>query len=118
MPELTPTTPLQAAIPKRAFDAINMPRLRAHLAAIGSARTRFEYNDKDAGIGKVRLTCSVHIATGIIDEIRICAGEAEKRNDSETLVVCAQAVAAIFKAMDDERDRPDGPAAHTRPAPN
>jgi len=41
MPELTRTTPLQAAIPKRAFNALNMERLRAHLAAIGSERTRF-----------------------------------------------------------------------------
>jgi hypothetical protein len=56
-PDRKRAVPLQAAIPKRAFNAINMERLRAHLAAIGSARTRFEYNEKDAGIGKVRLTC-------------------------------------------------------------
>jgi len=95
-----------------------MERLRAHLAAIGSERTRFEYNEKDAGIGKVRLTCSVHIATGIVDGLRICAGEAEARHESETLLACAQAVAAILKAMDVERDRPSGPASHTRPAPD
>ena len=118
MPELTPTTPLQAAIPKRAFNAINMQRLRAHLAAIGSARTRFEYNEKDAGIGKVRLTCTVHIATGIVDELQICVREAEARHDSDTVISCVEAVGAIFKAMDEERDRPSGPASHIRPAPN
>jgi hypothetical protein len=118
MPELTPTTPLQVAISKRAFNALDLERLRARLVAIGSARTRFEYNERHAGIGKVRLTCTVHIATGIIDELRVRAAAAEARHDSETLVACAEAVAAIFKAMEDERDRPAGPASHTRPAPN
>jgi len=118
MPELTPATPLQVAIPKRAFNALNLERLRAHLAAIGSARTRFEYNEHHAGIGKVRLTCTVHIATGVVDELRVCAGEAEARHDSETLIACAEAVGSIFKAMDVERDRPAGSSSHTRPAPN
>jgi len=118
MPQLTPTTPLQAAIPKRAFNAINMERLRTHLAAIGSARTRFEYNEKDAGIGKVRLTCTVHIATGIVDELQICVSEAEARHDSETMISCVEAVAAIFKAMDQERVRTSGPASQIRPAQN
>ena len=106
MPELTPTTPLQVAISKRAFNALDLDRVRARLTAIGSARTRFEYNERHAGIRKVRLTCTVHIATGIVDELRVCAAVAEARHDSETLVACAEAVAAILKAMDDERDRP------------
>jgi hypothetical protein len=95
-----------------------MERLRAHLHAIGSPRTRFESNEKDAGIGKARLTCTAHIATGIVDELQICAGEAEARHDSETLISCAEAVGAIFTAMDVERDRPAGPSSHTRPAPH
>lgn len=118
MPELTPTTPLQVAIPKRAFNALNLDRLRARLVAMGSARTRFEYNERHAGIGKVRLNCTVHIATGIVGELRVCAAEAEARHESETLIACADAVAAIFRAMDEGRDRPAGPASRTKPAPN
>ncbi len=117
MPELTPTTPLQVAISKRAFNAIDMDRLRARLVAMGSARTRFESNERHAGIGDVRLTCPVLIATGIVDELRVCAGEAEVRHDSATLIACAEAVAAIFRAMDEERDRPAWAGWQTRPAP-
>ena len=115
---MTPTTPLQVAISKRAFNALDLDRVRARLTAIGSARTRFEYNEHQAGVGKIRLTCTVHIATGIVDVLRVSAEEAEARHDSETLIACAEAVAAIFKAMDDERSRPAGLASYTRPAPN
>jgi hypothetical protein len=118
MPELTPTTPLQVAISKRAFNALNLDRLRGRLVAMGSARTRFEYNERHAGVGKIRLTCTVHIATGVVDELRVCAHEAEQRHDSETLIACAQAVAVIFKAMDDERDCPAGPVSPRAPALN
>jgi hypothetical protein len=38
--------------------------------------------------------CSVHIATGIVDELRLRAGEADVRHDSETVLACAEAVAA------------------------
>lgn len=41
----------------------------------------------------------------IVDELQIAAGEAEKRGDQDTLIDCAYAVAAIFKAIDEEKAR-------------
>lgn len=69
-------------------------------------------------MGRVRLTFTVHIATAIVDELRAFGREAEARHNSDTLIAWAEAVAAIFRAMDEERTRPAGPASHTRPAPN
>ncbi len=105
MGELTPSTVLQAAIPRRAFDALQLDRVRDRLQAIGSPRTSFEHNDHHAGVGMVRLTARVIVATAIVEELRVAAGEAEARGDSATLHACAEAVAAIFKAMDDETAR-------------
>jgi hypothetical protein len=76
-----------------------------HARRKSASRTSFEHNDRHAGIGKVRLTTIVLVATVIADELRIAAGEAERRGDSDALVACAQGVAAIFREIDAEKAR-------------
>lgn len=119
MAEISATMTVQAAIPRRAFGMLETKGIRERLRAMNSPRTTFEDNEHHAGIGKVRLTTIVFVMTVIADELRIAAGEAEQRGDHDTLLACAQGVAAIFRAIDGEKNRLSGPAAQTtRPEPN
>lgn len=111
---------IQFTIPRRAADAVDFLELRRHGNAAKLPRTTIECSTISAPIGKARITCSMDMAVFLIEALRILAGKASQRADTELVIACAEGVKSAFDAIDKERARPadESPASHIKPAPN
>jgi hypothetical protein len=87
-------------IPRRAFETLNLERIRERLVAMQSPRTAFEANERHAGIGNIRITTNFLVATIILDELRTATADAERMGQERSRVDCAEAIAAIIGAID------------------
>ncbi len=111
---------LQFHLPRVVAEAlpIETVSLRARASNIPELESaRLEYSTRDVPYGQVRVTCSLRIALYLVEELRMLAGQAEERHNSELLIACAQGVTEIFKAID-RGEHQRGPASGIRPMPN
>jgi hypothetical protein len=103
----------QFTIPRRAAKALDISAIVEAARAAGVPRPRLEMNDKDAG-GKTRITCRVAMALHVIEVLERMSENATRRQDTQVLVACSEAIVAAFKGLEDARKRFHGPPPDLR----
>jgi hypothetical protein len=96
----------QFVVPRAAGDAIDVAQLVRQAADAGVIRPRLEMNTKNAGGGRVRITCRVIMALRLTEkwtEIGVSAPRTEQ--GTRLAAECAIAVVAAFKACEDAQAR-------------
>jgi hypothetical protein len=103
---------VQAYVPRRAFDALDIPLVvrLAKLAGIDRPRIESSTHKIPANIraGSTRVTCSLEMALVLVDAFRHLAAYAEEREDGELLSATAEAVGALVAVIERQ-------SAHARP---
>ena len=69
---------------------------------------RLEYNTRHAGVGKVRITCSVEMATYLVTRLTELATSLEGKDQTQLMIDCTNGVKAAFDAIDHEIYGPGG----------
>jgi hypothetical protein len=103
---------VQTYIPRRAFDALDMPLIIKLARLAGIDRPRIESSTHkipgNQPAGSVRITCSLEMALALVEAFRQQATRAEERGEPELLVASAHAVGKLFAAIDEARTPPPG----------
>ncbi len=107
---------VQAYLPRRAFDALDLPLIvkLAKLAGIDSPRiesSTFKIPSNQAA-GSVRITCSLEMALALLEAFRQQALRSEGK-DGELVIATAHAVGALLAAIDDTRRATPAPGFGT-----
>lgn len=101
---------VQTYVPRRAFDALDLPKIVqiAKLAGIDHPRVEYSTHKIPASIpvGSTRLTCSWEMALALVEAFKQQAARAEDRQDGELLIATAKAVAALLAAIEDSQRPP------------
>ncbi len=102
---------VQVYLPRRAFDALDMPLIVQLAKLAGIDRPRIESSThkipSNLPAGSTRITCSLEMSLALAEAFRQQAARAEEAKDSELLIATAHAVAALFAAID-ECQKPRG----------
>ena len=91
---------LQCYLPRRAFEALDVAAIRDCAREMGVSPVRFEHSTHHVPRVTTRLTCSIHMAVVFVE---CFARLAESGQGNEITIPSAQAVSALFKAIDDAR---------------
>lgn len=96
---------VQTYVPRRAFDALDLPKIVQIAKLAGIARPRVESSTHkipaNMPAGSIRLTCSWEMALALVEAFRQQAARAEDRQDGDLLIATAKTVAALLAAIDD-----------------
>ena len=98
---------VQTYLPRRAFDALDIPLVvkLARLAGVGQPRIESSTYRIPSNIpaGSTRVTSSLEMALELFEAFKQQALRAEKDNDGDLVVATANAVAALLAAIDEYR---------------
>jgi hypothetical protein len=94
---------VQTYVPRRAFDALDIPQIvrMATLAGIDRARIESTTHEIPSSIpaASTRVTCSLEMALALLEALRQQATYAEEREDEGLLSATAEAVGALRAAI-------------------
>jgi hypothetical protein len=109
---------VQTYVPRRAFDALELP-LIVHLAKLaGVDRPRVESSihkiPSSIPAGSTRITCSLEMAFALVEAFKQQAMRAEGR-DADLVISSALAVANLLAAIDEYHRPPGGSGSEPTP---
>jgi hypothetical protein len=104
-------TCVQFKIPRAASDALPIETILPGARAAGVPNAHLEYSTVSAGVGSMRITCSVEMATYLVARLTELATSLEGKNQTQLIIDCTYGVKAAFDAIDHEiygqRGKPD-----------
>jgi len=108
---------LQFVIPKLVASALPIETVAAKARAANIDRPRLENKERHAG-GHARITCQSPMARFLIDLVRVVAGRAATKGETNLVIACGLAVDAAMTAIEQcKRDGGAAPASHVEKTP-
>ncbi len=103
---------VQCYLPRLAFEALDMPALVALARIAGVERPRVESSTHKIPASQpassVRVTTNLEMALCLVEAFKQQAATAEAKGNGPLLIASAQAVKALFDAIDEARQAPRG----------
>ena len=98
-------SPVQTYLPRRAFEALDLPLIvkLARLAGVDQPRVEYSTHKIPGNIpaGSIRVTCSFEMALALVEAFKQQALRAEERGESALLVGSTTTVAALLAAIEE-----------------
>ena len=101
-------TCVQFKIPRAAADSLPIESILSGARAAGVPNAHVEYTTVRAGVGSMRITCSVEMATYLVSRLTALAASLAGENQTQLIIDCTYGVKAAFDAIDHEIYGPGG----------
>ena len=103
---------VQAHVPRKAFDALDLANIVGLAKVAGIDRPRVESSTHKIPntypFAVTRVTCSIEMALAIVEAFKLLASKAEEAHDTDLLIAVAHAVKALLDGADEAREQLDG----------
>jgi hypothetical protein len=101
-------TCVEFKIPRTAADALPIESVLPGARSTGVPNGHFEYSTVSAGVGSMRITCSVEMATYLVTCLTELATSLEGKDQAQLVIDCTYGVKAAFDAIEHEIYGPGG----------